>query len=119
MKKFKCVVTRTNEYIIELDENVLTEEYMKEFREVFYNFHDLEDHARHIAQFNARFDEESFIEGYGHVLRDGKLLFSFSDYEEDGSRKPDEKLRKPAEGINIITDCDDEDLEVEVEEIVE
>ena len=67
MKKFNCVVTETKEYVIELDENILDEKFLSDFRESFYNFQDLEDHAKHLAQFQARFEDESFIEGYAHV----------------------------------------------------
>ena len=117
MKKFKCTVTRTDDFVIELDENVFTEEYMKEFRDVFYQFHDLEDHAKHLAWVQAQFGDDRFIEGYGSVLRDGELPFSFEDYNADGSKKKDDELVKPAPGVNIITKNNSEDCEVEVKEI--
>ena len=119
MKKFKCTVTRVDEYVIELDENVLNEEFNKEFREYFYNFHDLEDHAKMFAQYQARIgDDDSFIEGYGHVLRDGKLPFSFADFDKDGAWKPEDERRKPFVGVNIVTIHNPEECDVEVEEII-
>jgi hypothetical protein len=117
MKKFKCTVTRTDEFVIELDENVFTEEYMKEFREVFYPFYDLEDHAGHLAWFQAEHDDHPFIEGYGSVLRDGKLPYNFEDYNSDGSKKSEDELAKPCPGVNIITEDNRQDLDVEVKEI--
>jgi len=45
MKRFKTTVTRTEEYIIELDENVLNEQWMDDFRHVFFDFYSLEEHA--------------------------------------------------------------------------
>ena len=103
MKRFKCKVERVNEYIIEFDEEVLNEEWMKYFRSVFFNYHELDEHAEHIAQMRARF-EQSFIEGYGVPLVDGKIP-SFAD----------EKSVNKA--INIVIVSEDEDCEVEVEEI--
>ena len=32
MKKFKCIVTRVDEYEIEIDEEKINEEWMKNFR---------------------------------------------------------------------------------------
>jgi hypothetical protein len=119
VKKFKCTVTRVDEYIIELDETILNEEFNKEFREYFYNFYDLEDHARFFAQFQARFDDESFIEGYGHITRDGKLPFSGSDFDANGNWKPEDERRKPFAGVNIITTDNAEECDVEVTEILE
>jgi len=103
MKRFKCKVERVDEYIIEFDEEVLNEEWMKYFRSVFFNYHELDEHAEHIAQMRARF-EQSFIEGYGVPLVDGKIP-SFAD----------EKSVNKA--INIVIVSEDEDCEVEVEEI--
>ena len=117
MKKFKCTVTRTDEFVVELDENVFTEEYMKEFRDVFYRFYDLEDHAKHLAWFQAEHGDDRFIEGYGSVLRDGKLPYDFEDYNADGSKKSDDELVKPAAGVNIITENNPQDYNVEVKEI--
>jgi hypothetical protein len=116
MKKFKCTVTRTDEFVVELDENVFTEEYMKEFRDVFYRFYDLEDHAKHLAWFQAEHGDDRFIEGYGSVLRDGQLPFSFEDYNADGSKKKKDEI-SIAPGVNIITKGNPEDCDVEVKEI--
>ena len=117
MKKFKCTVTRVDEFVVELDENILNEEFNKEFREYFYNFYDLEDHAKMMAQFQARFGDDSFIEGYGHILRDGKLPFSMSDFTPDGNWKPENERRHPFIGINIVTADNNEECDVEVEEM--
>ncbi|MGM7680781.1 hypothetical protein ACSVDA_01375 [Cytobacillus sp. Hm23] len=72
MKKFECEVTRIDQSTVELDETVLDEEWMEHFREHFYNFHTLEEHVEHIAQFRARFGSK-FIEGYSVPLENGKL----------------------------------------------
>lgn len=65
------MTTFTIEYtqlvVVTLDETKFTEEFMREYRESFYEFRSIEDHARHIAQLDARgmFDRE-FEEGYGN-----------------------------------------------------
>ncbi|MCM3140339.1 hypothetical protein M3573_18860 [Bacillus safensis] len=69
--KRTCDVERKDQYIIEFDENVLDEEWMQKFRETFYDFNSLEEHADHIAQFRAR-NGTQFIEGYGVPLVNGK-----------------------------------------------
>lgn len=104
MKRFKTTVTRTDEYIIELDENIFDEEMMKEFKEVFYDFDTYEEHAEHLAQIRARMGE-GFIEGYGEVLVNGKKPWYVID---------EDKVNK---GVNIVIKREDQDCEVEVEEI--
>lgn len=64
MKKYKCTVTRTDEYIIEIDENIINGEWMENFRSYMYGFDTLEEHAEHLAQFQARVGDHDFIEGY-------------------------------------------------------
>jgi hypothetical protein len=107
MKKFKAIVTRTDEYEIELDENQMNEEWMEEFRKVFYNFHSLKEHVEQIAQMRARFGDR-FIEGYGYPLEDGvKSLSCMMNKSE------------PNAAINIKIISEDDDCEVEIEEIKE
>lgn len=107
MKRFECTVTRTDKYIIEFDENIIDEGWMKEYRKHFYRFNTLEEHAGHIAQFRARFDDHYFIEGYGVPLINGIPPWSIT--EENGLEK----------GINIIIESEDQECDVDVEEIKE
>ncbi|MCY7679969.1 hypothetical protein NST06_10225 [Bacillus sp. FSL P4-0322] len=69
--KRTCDVERQDQYIIEFDENVLNDEWMQSFRETFYDFATLTEHAEHIAQFRAR-NGSKFIDGYGIPLENGK-----------------------------------------------
>ncbi|WP_144482078.1 hypothetical protein [Bacillus pumilus] len=69
--KRTCDVERQDRYTIEFDENVLNEEWMQNFRETFYDFTTLTEHAEHIAQFRAR-NGTQFIEGYGVPLENGQ-----------------------------------------------
>ena len=118
MKKFRCTVTRTDEYIIELDEKVLDEEWMKNFAEYMYSFNTLEEHAEHIAQYQARLGSDYvFIEGYGYVKRNGELPYGSEDFDSKGNWLPEDQRRQPAEGINIVIVNEDSDCEIETEEL--
>lgn len=103
MRKFKCVVTRVDEYEIEIDDKKFNEEWMRNFKECMYDFDTYENHAEHIAQFRARFGCR-FIEGYGTPLENSKKPFFVKDEEVE-------------KGININIISEDNDCEVEVEEI--
>lgn len=65
MVVFTIDVTQTVR--VELDESKFDEAFMAEFRESFYPFFDLQEHAEHIAQLEARgvICLPEFIEGYG------------------------------------------------------
>ncbi|MEK4790373.1 MULTISPECIES: hypothetical protein [unclassified Bacillus (in: firmicutes)] len=69
--KGTCDVETHDQYTIEFDESVLNEEWMQQFRETFYDFATLTEHAEHIAQFRAR-NGSKFIEGYGIPLENGE-----------------------------------------------
>jgi len=61
---------------VEVDENKFTDEFMNEFREVFYDFDDINDHIKYFAQLTARGiilegDINQFIEGYGDTKEFG------------------------------------------------
>lgn len=81
MKKFKVKLERTYEYIIELDEAQMTNEWMDDWREVFYDFYSLDEHAEHIAQSIARFGK-GFIEGYGQPKFNGKRPYWLGENEQ-------------------------------------
>lgn len=68
LRKFEVQVTQIIE--VTLDADKFDEAFLSEFRESFYPFFSIEDHAEHIAQLQARgmIDIEiipEFIEGYG------------------------------------------------------
>lgn len=69
MKTFRISVVQTID--VTLDETKFDDAFMSDFRESFFPFHDLQEHAEHIAQLQARGIVEAdsisgdFIEGYG------------------------------------------------------
>ncbi|XOS93191.1 hypothetical protein ACLMAB_06020 [Brevibacillus laterosporus] len=99
MKRFKVTVQREDVYIIELNELLFSEDWMKQFREEFYDFHTLEQHAEHIAQLRARFGEGR-LEGYGVPLINGKTHYDH-----------------PEAGININIVSEDEECDIYTEEL--
>jgi hypothetical protein len=103
MKKFICEVVRTDKYIIEIDETKVDEKWLANYREYFYDYHTLEQHAEHLAQHRARF-AESFIEGYGIPLVDGKKPWNAEDNQVES-------------GINIKIVSEDDDCDLWVSEI--
>lgn len=110
MKKFRVTVTREDIYEIEFDEEVYNEEFIRDFKEVFYPFDSLKEHAEHIALHRARFGQK-FIEGYGIPFINGEKPLVYGDREE----------KQVAYGlnINIISEDDFYDMEIEVEEVSE
>jgi hypothetical protein len=100
MKKFGCTVERTDSFTVEFDESVINDEWMENFRKVFYDFHTLEEHAEHIAQFRARFGRK-FIEGYGIPLENGEVPYWADEPQVNRA-------------INIIVISEDNDIFVDV-----
>lgn len=68
-RTFHVEVTQVVE--VTLDDSKFDEAFMSEFREGFYNFDTIEEHAEHIAQMQARgvidasYQWGGFVEGYG------------------------------------------------------
>ena len=98
MKAFDLVVERKEHYEVHLDEEVLNEEWMENFRKDFYDFETLQEHAEHIAQFRARFGSR-MIEGYGVPLENGEKPW----YAEE---------KQVNRAINIEIISEDEEIDV-------
>lgn len=81
MKKFR--VTLTQEVEVTVDETKFTEEFLEEFRRVFYALNTVEEHAAHLGKLRMQEGvyESSEVEGYG-VLRDFGVSFD-NDYDEE------------------------------------
>jgi len=81
IRKFRVIVTQ--EVIVTLDAEKFDEAFMQEFRESFFNFDTLEEHAEHIGQLEARgLWSEDFTEGYGPPAEMGiTVLEGYIDQE--------------------------------------
>jgi len=71
MIKFKCEVERTDEFTIEFDDSVINDEWLKDFKDTFFDFDTLEEHAEYLAEYLSERGNE-FIEGYGILLEHGE-----------------------------------------------
>jgi hypothetical protein len=110
MKKFKATVTRTDEYHIEIDENVWDKEQLKEWGSAFSNVDSVQDLSEYLVLSIIREGHESFIEGFGYVKtfrKDGsqhkKFGIGFKEISEDDYTK----------GIKVTILSEDDDYEVE------
>ena len=131
MKQIKVEVTRTDTYVIEIDEKVYNKAWHDDFKESMFtlpDFHGVksdpeedleaaihEGLAINIATFQARMGDYCFIEGFGYVKRNGQLPYGREDFDKDGKWLPEDKRRQPAEGLNIIIESEDSDIECEIE----
>lgn len=111
MRKFKCTVTRVDEYEIEIDENILDDEFLKHYAEYFYDYETIEEHAENLAQYQARFGD-AFMEGYGVIKKNGKIPYP---YNQD---KYKDKVDENKLGVNIKIISEDYDCDVETEEVI-
>lgn len=107
IKKFEVEVERVDRYTIEVDTDIVTEEWMEKFRQNHYEFDDIEAHAAHIAQLRARFANGNI---YG-VNADG-----YGDIPLYGEVNP--KSSHPFLGINIVKAEEDQEVETNVREKV-
>jgi hypothetical protein len=74
---------------VKLDESKFDDEFMREFRESFYQFQSIDDHAEHIGQLVARgiyeaspYNPREFIEGYGPIGEFG-ISASVEDFDTE------------------------------------
>jgi hypothetical protein len=67
---------------VTIDETKFTDDFIKEFKEVFYDFEDIDEHIKNLAQLYARgvYDNGDFIEGYGDAKNMG-IKFEDNDIE--------------------------------------
>jgi hypothetical protein len=104
IKKIKVQVTRTDEYVVEIDEAIYNEEWREKFATVFWPLESTEDIAQDLAQ-KQMISGQGFWEGYGFVKQDGRLWFPIH-------------AQKATEGLNVRV-ISKEDYEFDIEEIIE
>lgn len=103
MKKFQCVVTRIDEYVVEIDETIINQEFIDNFSRYFWKLDGLEDIASQMARHQLLHgDSVIYMEGLGNVKRDGKLPWHSQDKEGF----------TPGLNINII--CEGDDIEADI-----
>lgn len=89
MAVHKIQVLATTLVTVEIDDAKVDAAFMAEFRQSFFQFHTLEEHAQHIAQLAARGiidatgrDSNEFVEGYG-PLEDAGIRYSKARVETE------------------------------------
>lgn len=104
IRKFRIEVTRTDEYIIEIDDEIYNNDWIADFEQTMYPLDDgIESIAKDIAQFRARVGKR-FQEGYGCISENGCMTSSLN--QEDY-----------AEGIDITVESEDDDIQFDVDEL--
>lgn len=81
MERFNIELVRCDKVKVELDPNFFNEEWFKEFRQFFYDYETLEEIAEYIT-FNVVHNNETFIDGIGIPLRNGKRPYWLKKDEE-------------------------------------
>ena len=84
MKNITVEVTQT--ITVTLDETKFTPEFMAEYRESFYDYNTIEDHAKHLAFLEASgmvSHGSAFIEGYGSMSNMGIKLVTERNVETE------------------------------------
>lgn len=116
MKKFRILVMTPVE--VEIDETKIDEKWMEEFRETFYGFTELSEHAEHLAQLFVRVPDMKFVEGYGIVKQDGKWPYLQTN---SGPMRADEVQKKYKNNVNhleggINVNVLDDEVDTELED---
>ena len=64
-RHFKISVLK--EMVVTIDDEKMDDQFINDFKKVFYNYDDIRDHAEHIALNHESGAFEYFMEGYGNV----------------------------------------------------
>lgn len=106
-KKFEITVHRTDTYEIEVDPEVINDEWIKNFESYMWDIDEdtpHEDLAKHIGQMRARFGAHQFMEGFGIIPVEGEYL-------------TDKEKESLAEGFKLKVISEDDDIEIDARQI--
>lgn len=76
IRKFKCEVTSTSEYVIEIDDSVWSEEALENWSRVFCDVDNLEEVVKILAIQKTKYDAGEFIEGFGIPKINGRVPYT-------------------------------------------
>lgn len=108
MAKFEITVHRTDTYEIEVDENVINEEWINNFESYMWELDDdcpHEDLAKHIGQMRARFGSHTFMEGFGYIPAEHEYVLA-------------SEKKSVADGFKLKVISEDEEIEIDSREII-
>ncbi len=111
MPKFNVTVTRTDTYIIDVDDTVWTPAEIEDWGNIFWGGLTPEDVASSLA--TARFCHgNEFLEGFGYVREvDSEGTKIGNIYTDNFSPLPEEEYAK---GLTIYCESEDETLDVDI-----
>ena len=104
MQKFRVELTRTDEFEIEIDEEIFNEKELKNWSDVFHTVDNLQEFVVYLVELMARFGLENFHEGFGKLHRvnsAGKSL----DYLDEGEYIKGILVKIISEDSQCETDC--------------
>jgi hypothetical protein len=116
IQKYKVEVVRTDEYEIEIDDAIYTDEFIEQWSEGFYETDSdnrEEDFVKHLANAITFDDKAKFLEGFGfikqryHSMNLGNLLTQYSS-----KSKVKEEDYSPGLVVTINTHADDYSTEI-------
>lgn len=117
LQKYKVEVVRTDEYEIEIDDAIYTDEFIEQWSESFYPTDEdsrQENFVEHLASAITRSGTAKGLEGFGsikqklHCMEDGYLLTQYSS----AYKKVPEEQYSPGIIVNIIGYDDDYETEI-------
>ena len=106
MAKFEITVHRTDTYEIEVDENIINDEWIKNFESYMWDVDEdcpHEDLAKHIGQMRARFGSHQ-LEGFGIIPVEGEYL-------------TDKEKESLADGFMLKVVSEDDEIKIDAREI--
>jgi len=117
IKKYRVEVVRTDEYEIEIDDAIYTDEFIEQWSESFQDTDEesrTEDFVKHLAGSITCNGKAQGLEGFGYIKQsihscDGEL--ELSQYSSGLKRIPEEEF---SPGIKVEIINYDEDYEIEI-----
>ncbi|MRX40600.1 hypothetical protein GJU43_15035 [Flavobacterium sp. LC2016-23] len=117
IKKYTVEVTRVDEYQIEIDDAIYTDDVIEQWSESFYETEEdtrQEDFVKHLAKAMTSGGIKEGLEGFGYVkqkhdnMEAGNLLTQYTSQ----SKKVTEEEYSPGLFVNIINHDNDYDTEI-------
>jgi hypothetical protein len=107
MKKYNVTAIRTDNYDIEVDESIITAEYLEKWSSVFHKVETVEEYIEALAFLILRFGSGEFYEGFGKIR-----TYSSAGNELNFLKQGKEEY-SPGITIHLINEDEDHEFEVE------
>lgn len=112
IKKYRVEVVRTDEYEIEIDDAIYTDEVIEQWSEHFYDTDEdsrQEDFAKHLASSITSGGKANWLEGFGFIKQRHHSMVHTDHYTQfsPGPKKVTEEQYSPGVVVSIINYDDD------------